>query len=99
MTRYVMAGAIVGTVAMLLAMLGRAWDWSPFAMVLSGAVLGFAVGIALTVLVYESDDDPLGECRDPNPLYGTVRCRAEAGHVGDHVGDSASGFTLRWRRP
>lgn len=57
--RYVTAGAVLIVACMAVALLGRAWDWSPFALVLTGAACGatFIGAIALLYLGSDPGDD------------------------------------------
>ena len=62
------ATVAIGTALLILAVfgmgaavVGRSADWSPYALVMLGALAGFLVGFAMTVYLYVSDpedDDP-----------------------------------------
>ena len=51
------ATAIAVVLLMSLGMLGRAWDWSPFALVVSGAIVGVAYTVGTLILWAASSDD------------------------------------------
>ena len=98
--RWIMGGIALVTFCMLIAILGRVWDWSPFALVVSGAVLGFAVAVGLTVLVYETDEPAWGAdpCAAPS-LTRLFACTRPRGHDGDHIAGGTNGVPLhRWAR-
>lgn len=95
------ASAVV--TVMLIALVGRAWDWSPFALVMSGAILGLCVGVGLTVMLYATDAPPESwtgvRCGAVNPMLGgRLVCSRPAGHDGDHYGESAPDMWYRWLR-
>jgi hypothetical protein len=51
-------GLLVLTVyGMAVAMVGRSGDWSPFALVMSGALAGLLFGFGLTVYLYATGPD------------------------------------------
>lgn len=56
---YVAGGAVLLVVCMGVALVGRALDWSPFALVLLGAAAGslFATGVLLVLYGLEPGDD------------------------------------------
>ena len=99
MIRWVSGGMVLLSVCMMVAALGRAWDWSPFALVVCGAILGFSVGVALTVMVYESDDPDVDPdvCGAANPILArSLACELPPAHKGSHRGESASGMFYVW---
>lgn len=49
---FAIGGVILAALCMFPAVIGRAMDWSAFALVLSGAVLGVSFGIAATIYLY-----------------------------------------------
>lgn len=48
---------VLAVFGMAAAVVGRAADWSPYALVMLGAIAGFLVGFAATVYLYVTDPD------------------------------------------
>lgn len=48
---------ILLTLCMQVALIGRAWDWSPFALVVLGALLGFSFATGLILFLYATGED------------------------------------------
>lgn len=54
---FVLAFAILATFGACIALIGRAADWSPFALVMLGALAGFLIGFGMTVALYATDPE------------------------------------------
>jgi len=53
----VLAGGLVTlAVCSIVALLGRAWDWSPFALVVAGAIAGWLVAFGSIMAAWQIED-------------------------------------------
>lgn len=67
------AAIVLLATAMLPAALGRAFDWSPYALVICGCVLGFSFGVGSTLVLWLTG--PVGRCERCNHELGEAfRC-------------------------